>query len=154
VAFQSDFEDFRSWERVHVSDEDLGRGHLEGPRYVHFQKLPKEGDAFDVGSILVKTAETGEPTEWEVVAMAKRGNGYNDDGAKGWEWFELEISESGTPLIAWRGLEPPFGSGYECTLGDDTGDTAAAAAVGDCNVCHAAAWEDDYVQSLEILRAK
>jgi hypothetical protein len=152
VAFQSDFADFRSWNRVWVSDEPLGLGHLEGSRYVHFQSLPKDGDPFPVGSILVKTAEVGTETEWDIVAMVKRGDDYNADGAKDWEWFELQISDSGTPLILWRGIEPPAGSGYECSLGGDTGDTAEAFTLGDCNVCHASAWEDDYVRSRATLR--
>jgi hypothetical protein len=76
--------------------------------------------------------------------MAKRGGGYNADGAVGWEWFDLVFAEDGlTPVIDWRGIEPPSGTGYLCWMED--GDTAI---IADCNGCHVGSSANDYVHTV------
>ena len=78
-----------------------------------------------------------------MVGMAKRGGGYNADGAAGWEWFDLDPSPTTTrPLIDWRGPTPPEGRGYECALGEGE---AGAERIGDCTTCHRAAASNDFV---------
>lgn len=145
VAMQSDFADYASWTRFDIEAETSSPG--EGPRTVYISELPAASSAsFPVGTRIVKVAETDpDPAAWLMVAMAKRGGNYNADGAVGWEWFDIDPSSTGTPLIEWRGPVPPEGSGYECALGDS--DTGQDAAIGDCNTCHAAAWQNDYVMS-------
>ena len=69
--------------------------------------------------------------------------GYNATGAPGWEWFELKES-AGTPVIVWRGEEPPSGEGYVILGSEDT------AVDGDCNSCHQAAYDNDYVHEVPL----
>jgi hypothetical protein len=57
-------------------------------------------------------------------AMVKRGGDFNSEGARGWEWFELEDVEDGGVLIVWRGVGPPADEGYG-------GDPLTG-----CNECH------------------
>lgn len=141
VAMQSDFVGFTEWERTTVDPTDTG-GHGDSTKSVYLNAPPPEGStAFPVGTILVKVTPTDDGRD--VHAMAKRGGGYNADGASGWEWFDLVFAEDGATLvIVWRGTEPPDGSGY----GSASGDTASA--IGDCNTCHAAAWDNDYVYTV------
>lgn len=151
VAFQEDFADYREWPSFDASGGALDPLVDQATRTVYISEWPKSGlDAFAKGTRIVKVVETDpDPTLWLMVAMAKRGGDYNAAGSPGWEWFDLDLSTSGTPLIDWRGVEPPFGSGYECDLGgSDTGDTAAA--VGDCNSCHFEAWDNDRVMSPQL----
>jgi hypothetical protein len=79
-----------------------------------------------------------------MVGMAKRGGDYNAEGALGWEWFDLDLTESGGVAVDWRGPVPPEGRGYECALGEDD---AGSEGVGDCNTCHGAAEANDFVLS-------
>ncbi len=146
VAFQSDFADFQQWNSYYLGDGALGDSTLVGPRTAYMNIEPQSGSAqFPVGTMIVKTAEVADsPVDWVVIGMAKRGAGYNADGAVGWEWFDLECTDSGSVVIDWRGLGPPEGQGYECALGSDTGDDPL---LGDCSTCHAAASSNDYVLS-------
>ena len=141
VAFQSDFEDYQDWPNAQVADAPVGDTHLTGPRWVYIDEPPPSGALeFPIGTHIVKEARNGDAEEWDVFAMVKRGGGYNPAGARDWEWFELDLS-SGTPVIAWRGENPPAFSGYECVNLDGTLDQD-----GDCSGCHASSWENDYVQ--------
>lgn len=152
VAFQEDFADYASWHSIDNTGGELDPIVDGARRTVYISDLPPSGlDAFPKGTKIVKVVENDpDPTLWLMVGMAKRGGDYNAAGAPGWEWFDLDLSASGTPLIDWRGVEPPFGSGYECTLGGtDTGDTGAVA-VGDCNACHATAWNNDRVMTPQL----
>jgi hypothetical protein len=144
VAMASDFEDFERWPRFELDPPDPRLG--EGARSVYVNALPPRGStAFPQCTMIVKVGESSpDPTTWLMVGMAKRGGGYNADGAVGWEWFDLDLSEDGVPLVDWRGPVPPEGRGYECALGEDD---AGAEGVGDCNTCHAGARDNDFVLS-------
>ena len=142
VAMQSDFEGYERWRRFDIEPPDPRLG--DGARSVYINALPsRDSSSFAQCTMIVKVGETGsDPTAWLMVAMAKRGGAYNADGAIGWEWFDLDLSASGVPLIDWRGPTPPEGRGYECALGEDE---VGAEGVGDCNTCHAAAEDNDFV---------
>lgn len=151
VAMQADFAGYASWAAFPV--EGAAAGHAGDARTVYINRLPEEfpggdpsGTAFSVGTILVKVAErdpadTGA-TGPEVHAMVKRGGGYNP-GAPGWEWFDLALS-GGVPVINWRGEGPPEGGGYQ------SGAIDTANPDGDCNACHAAAYDNDFVHTVAL----
>lgn len=144
IALQRDFDSLESWQRFELGSGALD-GHPTGPRVVFASQLPPSGSAvFPVGTILAKAIESGAPTEWVIHAMVKRGGDYNARGARGWEWFELKLTESRAPVIVWRGESPPSGEGYGCVAG-------ACDEAPDCNQCHAAARNNDFVQS-DVLR--
>ena len=68
----------------------------------------------------------------------KRGGGYNEAGAKGWEWFELQHVTLDEVTFVWRGVGPPSTeAGYG---GDPNG----------CNNCHAAAEANDWVAAPDL----
>ena len=67
--------------------------------------------------------------------MVKRGGGYNAQGARGWEWFELAARPDDSLAIVWRGINAPQGEDYG---GDPQGG---------CNDCHARAGRNDFVRS-------
>jgi hypothetical protein len=144
VAMQVDFARYASWESFPVDTGDTG--HPEGDRIVYVNARPEDGaTAFPVGTILVKTIAWSGGLD--VHAMVKRGGGFNPDGATGWEWFELVPADDGTPVIKWRGAEPPSGEIYQSLPGStDSGD----AVTGDCNVCHAAAIANDFVHTVPL----
>lgn len=140
VAMQSHFADFRSWASFTL-DGTLD-GHSGTEREIFVSALPEEGaGVFPVGTMIVKSAPVGDSVELH--AMAKRGGDYNQTGARGWEWFELKES-AGIPVILWRGEEPPSGEGYVVLGGEDT------AVDGDCNRCHQAAYDNDYVHEVPL----
>ena len=147
VALQSDFEGFMYWKSWKVSDEPLDDTHISSSRYVYINEVPASGSTdFPIGTLIVKTDTEGDnPHHWTVFGRAKRGGSYNADGAMGWEWFGIIISEEGTPLIDWRGPVPPVYSNYACDLGED--DDTALLELGDCNSCHMTADNNDYVLS-------
>ncbi len=136
VATLADFEDFRSWPRWEIPDVGTTSGHRPGePRFVYVRDtVPVWGEPFPVGAMIVKTLEMGEPPQWEIHAMAKRGGGYNPEGALGWEWFDLEIDPETGLFIEWRGE----GSAA------DPGGYVDVAATG-CNGCHSVVPNTDYV---------
>ena len=141
VAFQSDFADYSSWPSWQVADDPVGTTHLTGPRWVFIDPEPPAGATeFPLGTVIVKEARNGNPEDWDIFGMVKRGAGYNAQGAHGWEWFELSLA-AGEPAILWRGELPPSEAGYECVLAD-----GSIAESGDCNGCHAGSWMNDYVQ--------
>lgn len=142
VAMASDFEDYERWHEVQLEAPDPRLG--TGARTVWINALPEVGATeFPQCTMLVKVGQTGaDPTGWLMVAMAKRGGGFNAGGATGWEWFDLDLAASGEPAIDWRGPEPPAGRGYECALGEDE---AGDVGIGDCTTCHAAAADNDFV---------
>lgn len=146
VAMQSDFTDFRGWEQTPVESGDTG--HVAGDRIVYLNTTPATDEAtFPVGTILVKTiAWSGG---MDVHAMVKRGGGFNAEGAPGWEWFELVLSEDGSPVILWRGEVPPDGEAYG-QLPGQTADTAGETVEGDCNTCHSIAAANDFVYTVDL----
>lgn len=144
VAMQTDFADFRAWPSQVVAEADTG--HISGQRVVYASALPEPGGAqFPTGTLLVKTIDWEGGTD--VHAMVRRGGAFNADGAVGWEWFELVLADDGSPVIKWRGAEPPDGEQYQSLPGTtDTVDTVT----GDCNTCHAVASDNDFVHSLSL----
>ena len=135
IALSRDFEGFESWESTEIGDETFP-GEAEGPRVI-YRSEPPAGAAYPVGAILVKViTPSDDPTTWEIIAMAKRGAGFNPMGAKNWEWFRLVLVD-GAPTISWRGESPPLGMGY--SLVPDSGITGA------CNTCHGLFPDHDYI---------
>ncbi|MFN7143427.1 MAG: hypothetical protein ACK4YP_06610 [Myxococcota bacterium] len=142
VAMQADFDGYRTWTDHTVEPEDTG--HPDGARTVYINTAPDGGTTFPVGTVIVKEIVGGD-----IHAMAKRGGGFNPDGAIGWEWFELVTATDGSPVIKWRGTEAPEGEAYGQLPGsapEDTGD----AVTGDCNTCHGAAVGNDYVHAIPL----
>lgn len=140
IAIAGDFRDFRSWERIPIDATALPTGMTGGPAYVYANRRAPEGASrFDVGTILVKTVEAGDPTTWTIHAMVKRGVPYNSTGTIGWEFFELRLEPDGEPVVLWRGTGPTTGHGYGRPLPD--GGVLELV----CNDCHAAAWSTDGV---------
>lgn len=138
VAIEADFQGFRDWPSFKLPPASLvPDSHASGVRRLYASAMPAEpGGPFPVGTILVKAVETDDPATWQLHAMAKRGGGYNDAGARGWEFFDLAIDAAGAVTIRWRGEGPPPGAaGYP---GDGTGD-------GQCNGCHGLVADRDYV---------
>jgi hypothetical protein len=123
VALASDFAPFKSWTSNHYDapTDIAGNVHVAGPRTEYYNRAPDKGaKAFPVGTIIVKVIETTDTSAHHVFAMVKRGCGFNENGAKDWEWFELSDKND----ILWRGVIPPSGDNYN---GDPTGG---------CNSCH------------------
>lgn len=121
IAFSTSFADFRTWHSAH-SDGPVDDGTISpdaiGPRTLYIDPVPPSGATeFPVGTIVVEARE-GNLTN--IFARVKRGGGYNEGGARNWEWFEL--IENPVAII-WRGLGPPNGESYG-------GDPNA------CNSCH------------------
>lgn len=145
IAQNADFADYRSWPSVVVGEAAIENGHPAGERRVYVSHLPADdAEAFDVGTVFVKEGaglEVEGGTGTEIHAMVKRGGGFNADGAVGWEWFELGLSTTNSPIIVWRGQEPPDGESYGCLLGD------CASPLGQCNTCHQAATNNDFILS-------
>lgn len=144
VALTGDFADYRSWERFDVPGPTTDDGHLTGPRQVWLNARPPAGaTSFPVGTIIVKTAGSGDdPTAWTILGRARRdGGAYNADGAPGWEWFGLQADDAGRLAISWRGADAP--EGVYLSLVDDTG--APPITSGDCNSCHALFGDNDTV---------
>jgi hypothetical protein len=143
IALQRDFAALEQWQTYELGDQPL-EGHPTGRRVLHVNKLPAPNESeFPVGTIIAKTVQSGAPTEWLVHAMVKRGGEYNVRGARAWEWFELKLNSERVPILVWRGEVPPNGERYGCLAG--TCENAP-----DCNQCHAAAAENDYVMADEL----
>jgi hypothetical protein len=137
LAFASSFADFRSWTARH-SDGPADKSFppdVLGPRTQYINRAPAKGStSFPVGTIIVESRESGAKN---IFAMVKRGGGFNESGARDWEWFELV--ESGSAVtIKWRGFGPPLGEVY----GGD--------ASGGCNACHTRFASNDYVASAQL----
>ena len=141
IALQSDFEDFRTWEKFDVgAGEDTG-AHGDTIRAIYVSNRPPTGSsAYPVGTRFVHTIE-GETGDVDVFAMAKRGDGFNSEGALGWEWFELTLVGD-VPVIRWRGAEPPEGEAYGTLPGEEPDSDAVQL---DCNGCHGAARANDFI---------
>jgi hypothetical protein len=110
--------------------------HVSGRRTVYVNHEAEPGaTSFPVGTLMVKETEA----DGKLFARAKRGEGFNATGAKGWEWFELAESATGAVAIQWRGLGPPLGEKYG-------GDPNSG-----CNPCHKTATATDYVMTPGLL---
>lgn len=125
IAFTPDFADFRSWTELVPSFAAPGNEHISGPRRVYLNSVPSpDSSTFPLGTIFVKESGDGPVRERELFAVAKRGGGFNPDGAQGWEWFKLLNYVDDTPFIEWRGANGEAGDAY------GSGNT------GGCNGCH------------------
>jgi hypothetical protein len=134
IALQRDFAGFEDWEPFSFEQTADGPAHLAGPRTVYLNHRPPRGSTtFPIGTILVKSIKPPGADE-QILAMVKRGAGFNQNGATGWEWFELQRSAQGAPVIVWRGVGPPAGENYS-----QTGTS--------CNDCHSAGSDNDFVRS-------
>jgi hypothetical protein len=140
IALQHDFEGFPGWEHESLGFAETTPGHPGGQRTVYVnERPPADADELPLGTIIVKTMETDD-FGLLVLAMAKRGAGYNEDGAVGWEWFELALDDAGHPVIVWRGKDPPDGECYGCLPG-----TESMIEPTSCNDCHVQAADRDFV---------
>jgi Cytochrome P460 len=146
IALERDFQNFEQWHQVDLSHRPVvSETHASGEAHEWASHLPPAGSkVFPVGTILVKTAKSTHKAEpgdklaapgLDIFAMVKRGGGYNQRGAQGWEWFELRRREDDSLGIVWRGVNPPNGEGY-------AGDP-----LGGCNGCHQMALKNDYVHA-------
>jgi hypothetical protein len=139
IALQKDFADYESWPSYAVSSPGLdGMGtHPTAPRTLYINKLPLTGSAqFPVGTMIVKVTPV-DGAEPQTLAMAKRGGDFNASGATGWEWFELQKSTTGVPVILWRGVGAPAGHRY-------------SEVNSSCNDCHGMAQVNDFVRSAQL----
>lgn len=131
IAFNNSFAPFRTWTMVHDDLEDpngmLGSG-VAGPRDQYINMLPPAGSTeFPIGTIIVEVrTDTGK-----IFASVKRGGDFNANGARNWEYFELQENPV---MYIWRGLGPPLGDTYG---GDPNG----------CNNCHEQCGANDYICS-------
>lgn len=143
IAFAEDFAGFLDWEAHRLAADSLTDGHASSPnRWVYVDRpAPPYPEPFGLGTIIVKTIEDGDPQDWEIHAMVKRGGGYNEHGSVGWEFFALAFDEAGELFVTWRG------TGDESAIYVDptTGEAQA------CNTCHVIGAERDYVFSREAL---
>lgn len=151
IALERDFQDYERWHKVDLSNRPaVSETHASGEAHEWVSHLPTPGSkVFPVGTIFVKTVKSThapDPTkkqraEDDIFAMVKRGGGYNQRGAPGWEWFELRRREDDSLGIVWRGVNPPNGEGY-------SGDP-----LGGCNGCHQMAIKNDYVHATALTLA-
>ena len=140
IALTRDFEGFTDWTSFAIDDAAAPAAHPPGPSHVYINALPPEGARrFPVGTIIVKTIESGPPEEWAIHAMVKRGSDYGvSGGIVGWELFELRFDEDQRPIVLWRGIGPPSGMGYAAPVDGGTVELV-------CSDCHNAAWMNDGV---------
>lgn len=140
IALQRDFADYATWQSWSLPDTGLRSGHGSLPPswlYVKGTRDVPVEEPLPVGTMIVRAQEIGEPTEWVIHGMVKRGGGYNGGGAVGWEWFDLRLATDGTPVIAWRGEGDAADPGTY-------GPTIDGTPLG-CNDCHATLPSNDYV---------
>jgi hypothetical protein len=138
LATDESFANFQQWQSYTLTDPpaiDSG-SHSLGTRLIYINQLPPHGSsAFPIGTIIVKIIQdqltAHGPTTF---AMVKRGGNYNNAGASGWEWYQLNIGDPLAGLVLWKGTDSPSGTYNGLT---QTG----------CNECHALAKGNDYVQS-------
>ena len=142
------FDGFCKWSSAPANAPgDAGDGiHGLGALTVYWNKSPPPGShEFPVGTIILKESNQTDPTMRVAFAMVKRqprGTGYNTGGADGWEWWSLQDLGNCTAGRLWRGPTPPVTEPY------------AGQTVGDCNGCHTAVVDNDYVwdTALELSR--
>ena len=117
IAFFAQTEDFLGYENWTSFNEDDKHGDGSGTTTVYLKKMPPPGaTSFPLGTIVVKTMQATDGSMFTIHAMAKRGNGFNSAGARGWEFFELALTKTGIPFYLWRGENPPTGEQYRAIL--------------------------------------
>jgi hypothetical protein len=137
IAFESDFTNFESWQCVDSAPHmKRAKNHGSGKTHEYLNQAPSKGTKeFPPGTIFVKTMEDGVNGN-KIFAMAKRGGGYNPDGATEWEWFELSRRRDGSFAIVWRGVDAPGDHAYAADLKG-----------AGCNSCHRGALRYDFVHA-------
>jgi hypothetical protein len=131
IALQSDFRNYEDWMKFD-SDVVAEHGGTVGTITEYLNQLPEKGATeFPVGTMIVKTVQPKDGPVPATHAMVKRGGTFNQTGAPGWEFFELQKNDKGTPIIVWRGPKPPAGEKYKNLLMPDSNMLEA-----DCNGCH------------------
>lgn len=141
IAFERDFAGYARWTTFDRGEDRVPPTHLGRTSTIHIDRVPPRGSArFPVGTRIVRVERSeAAPSEWEVHAMVKRGGGFNAEGARGWEFFELVLDPTRQrPSIRWRGEGPANGDGYRPPEGGD---------ILSCNHCHGAATYNDSVLS-------
>jgi hypothetical protein len=138
IAQVDDFKDYADWMSFKNETAD-DHGGVLGTTTIYVNELPdEETHEFSVGTILFKATEVAGFDKPTIHAMAKRGSNFNPEGVIGWEYFELVLNKKGTPLILWRGAEPPNGEHYQMLLSAQNVDRPMMTGQdGDCNSCHA-----------------
>lgn len=136
VAFERDFQGFRRWSGGPFEEKPArGQTHYAGEQRYFIHGPERRGAEFPVGTVIVKQAVLEARPEGQLFAMVKRGAGFNAQGARGWEWFELSERRDHSVAIIWRGVSAPSGEEY----GGDPHGT--------CNACHGEAKANDFVKS-------
>ncbi len=135
TAYQADFQTYRAWQSFTFEGKAVPDSPhaVAGVRTEYINHLPPKGaTAFPVGTIIVKVLD--DDPALQTFAMVKVGGGYNPDGAKDWEWYELLNDADESVTIRWNGAIAPQGDPY-------------ASSPVSCNDCHSQAASTDYVQS-------
>lgn len=134
IALDRDFLGYSSWLTMTLPHQPLADlTEPMGPRVAFLNKRPPKGASeYPVGTIIVKEIQDQPDADtWPRFAIAKRGGGFNPDGAAGWEFFLLRLDTQGNLYITSRGLAPSD-TGF-----DGGGDQyTPAGAAGGCNICH------------------
>jgi hypothetical protein len=140
IAFERDFAEYTRWTTFDRGRDRVPPTHLGRTSTIYIDRVPPPGAArFPVGTRIVRVeASDADPGAWEVHAMVKRGGGFNAEGARDWEFFELALDATRPPSIRWRGEGPANGDGYRPAEGGD---------LLSCNHCHASAARNDSVLS-------
>ena len=151
IAQTRDFAPYQEWMEF-KHDVATEHGGLVGSMTTYVSEMPDTTThEFAIGSMLVKSVKTPNSDALTIHAMSKRGSGFNAEGARGWEYFELQLNNKGVPYILWRGEQPPSGEQYQALLGASKTDQPTTE--GKCNDCHAAGKDgmlgDDIVELLD-----
>ena len=137
IAQQRDFSDFEDW-IAFETEVDGEHGSGKGMITEYLSEMPEpNSQAFPTGTKIAKTVQTEQGLAPEIHVMVKRGGNFNPRGALGWEFFELQKNAKGTPVIIWRGTQPPNGEKYKNLLNPDANMMEA-----DCNGCHTESHND------------
>jgi hypothetical protein len=142
IALQRDFADFRDWKSFEIDEVETDgvHGTASANVVVYVNALPKRGaKAFPKGTLIVKAVQVADERDWTLHAMAKRGGTFNQEGALGWEFFELSINSNLDTVMVWRGEHPPNGETYQMLPGAKPQSTTTES---DCSGCHATATND------------
>lgn len=141
VALARDFQGFERWPCYDLGFSDTP-GHPSGNRTVcAFVPGPVVDGGFPIGTRMVKVIElAGSGGMRDYVAAVKRGGGFNPEGAREWEFFQLRVTDAGVNILA-RGTAPVFGPG-----------DPYASQNGSCNDCHGTpeAARTDYVLAPQV----
>ncbi len=135
IALDPDFAGFQSWYQLVLPPNPLSElVDPVGPHVGYLNRRPPPGaTSYPVGTILVKAIQReAAPESWELFGVAKRGGGFNPDGAVGWEFFLLRVGPNGNPYVTSRGLAPRD-DGFD---GGNGASYSPGGAAGGCNLCH------------------